>query len=87
MMQKALHLTPAQSARIQPVLHAQVDEIDKARAKYKAAGKTETARKEAAESLQATHTKYDAQIKNELTPDQLTKWPSLSINWSHDLKP
>jgi protein CpxP len=70
---KELSLSADQQARLQPVLLAQRQEMQAMRDKVQTGGR----QRGMGQDLKASMTKYDAQVKGILTPEQYTKFSQL----------
>jgi len=79
---KSLNLSPAQVDKIRPLLGAQMEDVGKAKEKYAASGKSDADKKEAEDTIKESNAKYHDQIKGELSPEQVSKWDSMSKSWN-----
>jgi Spy/CpxP family protein refolding chaperone len=69
---KQLSLSPDQEARFEPILQAQLQEMQGLKEKYPAGN-----RRGAGPELKAAKAKYDEQFKAVLTPEQFTKFEQI----------
>lgn len=82
---KKLKLTSDQQDKIKPLLQQEMDDVGAAREKYNASDKSEAAKKEATDSIQASRAKNHDEIQKVLTPEQSSKWGDMVKGWKSDL--
>src|SRR6478736_7137308 len=71
---KTLNLSPDQVAAIKPLLQAKYVDMGQVKDVYRGSDRSDTAKKEAKESLKAIHDKYNNRMNTILTPEQAKAW-------------
>src|SRR6266436_465347 len=78
---KTLNLNPEQVAAIKPLLQAKYVDMGQVKDVYRASDKSDTAKKDAKDSLKAIRDKYDNRINTILTPEQAKAWKRMQKDW------
>ena len=81
---KTLKLTSDQVAAIRPILQSKYVDMGQVKDVYKANAKSDTAKKDAKDSLKAIDLKYNGKINPILTPEQAKEWKRLQKEWKDD---
>ena len=80
-----LNLSPDQVAAIKPLLPSKYVDMGQVKDVYRASDKSNTAKKDAKESLKAIRDKYNNQMITILTPEQAKAWKRMQKDWKDDL--
>ena len=80
-----LNLSPDQVAAIKPLIQSKCVDMGQIKDVYMASAKSDSAKKDAKESLKAIHDKYNAKINTILTPEQAKAWKRMQKDWKDDL--
>ena len=80
-----LKLNPDQVAAIKPLLQSKYVDMGQVKDVYRASDKSDTAKKDAKDSLKAIRDKYDTRINTILTPEQAKAWKRMQKDWKGDL--
>jgi hypothetical protein len=80
-----LNLSPEQVAAIKPLLQSKYVDIGQVKDVYRGSDKSDTAKKDARESLKAIRDKYNSRINAILTPEQAKAWKRAQKDWKDDL--
>ena len=80
-----LNLSPDQVAAIKPLLQSKYVDMGQVKDVYRASDKSDTAKKDAKESLKAIRDKYNNQMNTILTPEQAKAWKRMQKDWKDDL--
>jgi hypothetical protein len=82
---KALKLSPQQIEMIKPLLEGKYRDMGEVRKRFLDGNRTEATRREAVDSLKSVSSRYNDEIAEKLSPDQLSKWKGLQKKWKDDL--
>jgi hypothetical protein len=80
-----LNLSPDQVAAIKPLLQSKYVDMGQVKDVYRASDKSNTAKKDAKESLKAIRNKYNSRMIAILTPEQAKAWKRMQKDWKDDL--
>ena len=79
-----LNLSPDQVAAIKPLLQSKYVDMGQVKDVYRASDKSNTAKKDAKESLRAIRDKFNNRINTILTPEQAKTWKRMQKDWKDD---
>ena len=82
---KTLNLSSDQVAAIKPLLQAKYVDMGQVKDVYRGSDRSDTAKKEAKESLKAIRDKYNSRMNTILTPEQAKAWKRMQKDWKDDL--
>ena len=80
-----LNLSPDQVAAIKPLLQAKYVDMGQVKDVYRGSDRSDTAKKEAKESLKAIRDKYNSRMNTILTPEQAKAWKRMQKDWKDDV--